>query len=284
MRTGTIGFVGLGEMGKPMAENLIEKGFSLIAYDIKKGPVEEIKALGATAAESLRDLAQQSTKIITMVHDVPQTEEVMFSTDGIWEGLRAGATVILMSTLDPQYCRELGTKLKEKKVGLLDACVSGFKTRAAAGTLSIMVGGEEPLFRECSPVFEAMGTEIYHTGGIGTGQIAKLANNLISYINIAGAAEGLALALKGGLDLECFLKIARKSTGNSWAIENWGFLGKRWREHHEDRPDLTFIGTPTVMDSCLRLARDLGLNLPVLARVAQFDMENDILDRIAEVS
>ncbi|MFC1915959.1 NAD(P)-dependent oxidoreductase [Chloroflexota bacterium] len=283
MREEKIGFVGLGEMGKPMAENLVRKGFNLTVYDIRTERVEELKALGATVARSLKDLAEVSNKIIIMVRDVPQTEEVIFGKRGMWGALTEGATIITTNSINPLFCRELEARAREKKIGVLDAPVSGSRTGAAAGTLAIMVGGEEHLFKECLPIFEAMGSQIYHMGDIGAGEIAKLANGVMFYISVAAAFEGLALASHGGLKLDRFREVVRKSTGNSWAIENWDLLVQRGEDYRrEGKKGVTFMGMPAVMDSCLSLARHLDVHLPVLALVVNLDIENELLREIKE--
>lgn len=276
-----IGFIGLGEMGKPMAKTLAKKGFKLTVYDIRTEPMEELKAWGAEVARSPRDLAEANNKIITMVRDVPQTQQVIFGERGIWEGLSQGATIIVTSTIDPLFCRELETKAKGKKIGVLDACVSGGNVGAEAGTLTIMVGGEEQLYKDCLPIFEAMGKLICHMGPVGAGQITKLANNLMGYVNAAGAVEGLALANLGGVKIDRFLEVVKKSAGNSWQIENWKYLVQRWKDRRrEGKKGVTFIGMLDVMDECLSLARQLDVSLPVLALVAQLKVDDDLLNKI----
>jgi len=275
-----IGFVGLGEMGKPMAKNLVKKGFSLTVYDVRTEPVEELKALGATRAKSLRELAEVSNRIIMMVRDVPQTEEVIFGKDGVWEGLKEGSTIIITSTLDPFFCRSLEAKAKEKNVGVLDACVSGAKMGAEAGTLTIISGGKEDTFKECLPVLEAMGTKIHYMGGVGAGQITKLANNLMMHVNIAGATEALALTIKGGIEPDRFLDVVKKSTGNSWVIENWDLMLEKKRDLRDGKPDATFKGSLTLMDSMLRIARHMEIRLPVTALISHLDEGNGLLSVI----
>ncbi len=275
-----IGFVGLGEMGKPMAKNLARKGYSLTVYDVRPEPVEELKALGAVAAKSLKDMAKASNFIITMVRDVPQTEAVIFGKEGIWEGLKEGSTIIITSTLDPFFCRSLETKAKEKKVGVLDACVSGAKPKAEAGTLTLMVGGDDALYKKCLPILEAMGKEIYFMGGVGAGQITKLANNMMLHINMAGATEALALAICGGIKKELFLDVVKKSTGNSWIVENWELVAQKKRELRDGMPDATFKNSVNLMDSALKLGRSLDLHLPFIGLVSQIDEGNGPFSRI----
>ncbi len=275
-----IGFVGLGEMGKPMAKNLARKGYSLTVYDVRPEPVEELKALGAVAAKSLKDMAKASNFIITMVRDVPQTEAVIFGKEGIWEGLKEGSTIIITSTLDSFFCRSLEAKAKEKKVGVLDACVSGAKPKAEAGTLTLMVGGDDALYKKCLPILEAMGKEIYFMGGVGAGQITKLANNMMLHINMAGATEALALAICGGIKKELFLDVVKKSTGNSWIVENWELVAQKKRELRDGMPDATFKNSVNLMDSALKLGRSLDLHLPFIGLVSQIDEGNGPFSRI----
>ncbi len=257
----TIGFIGLGEMGKPMAKNLVNAGFSLTVFDLLSQPMEEIGRLGANAARSSREVAEACTVVITMVVDIPETEQVIFGRDGIWEGVKEGSTLIIMSTIDPTYCQELARRVRPKRLHVLDAPVSGRSEGAGAGTLSIFVGGEKEILDECLPILKAIGKNIYHMGGSGMGETTKILNNMLMFINTAGIKEGLALAKKAGIEEERFIEVVKTSSGNSWALQRW------------DRPRPAGRATHSYKDlrSALDLAVRLGIHVPVAAVTYQTD-------------
>jgi 2-hydroxy-3-oxopropionate reductase len=143
------GFIGLGIMGRPMAKNLLKAGFSLVVYDLNKEAVEDVVKAGAASAHSSRDVAQSTEVIIIMVPDSPEVKEVILGKDGVLEGVRPGSLVIDMSSINPLVSQEIARELKKKGVDMLDAPVSGGEPGAVQGTLAIMVGGEEKIFKEC---------------------------------------------------------------------------------------------------------------------------------------
>src|SRR5215210_6004766 len=155
-----VGFIGLGIMGKPMAQNLIEAGYDLIVYNRTREKAEELD--GATVAESPRAVAEQSDIIITMLPDSPQVEEVLAGEDGVFEGIQEGALIVDMSTISPVVTEELSQQAQERGASMLDAPVSGGDVGAIDGTLSIMVGGSEEDFERARPLFEVMGDTVTH--------------------------------------------------------------------------------------------------------------------------
>ena len=210
-----VGFIGLGNMGIRMARSLAKDGFSLTVYDLRPEPVEEMIALGAAGASSAREVAEASDIVISMVWDIPQTEEVIFGKNGVWEGIRKGSTIIISSSLSPEYCRKLYARARERGVRVIDCAVTGRDPQNGNRPLTLMIGGDEDIVKQCWPVFEALGKNIFYLGGIGAGQAYKLVNNMtgrhISAAIQGYLIEGLNFGLKAGLDLQKMIDVM--STG-----------------------------------------------------------------------
>ncbi len=217
-----LGFIGLGIMGKPMAQNLMKAGFSLTVHNRTQSKADELIAAGAVWAPTPRDVALASDVVITIVTDSPDVEQVVLGEHGVIEGARQGQVVIDMTTMSPDVARKVALKLAERGVAFLDAPVSGGDKGAIAGTLSIMVGGEADVVEAVRPVLEAMGTNIVHVGPSGTGQTVKLCNQIICGLNLLAMAEGLTFAAKSGADLEKVLSVVTKGAAGSWMLENLG--------------------------------------------------------------
>ena len=218
-----IGFVGLGIMGAPMALKLIEAGFSLKVYNRTDRPrVQRVVDAGAERVATPAAAAKGSDVIITIVTDTPDVEEVILGEDGVRQTARVGATVIDMSTISTRVTRDIAAALNEKDVHMLDAPVSGGDVGAQQGTLSIMVGGEQSVFDDCLPVFEAMGKHINLIGGNGAGQTTKACNQ----IAVAGAnlamAEALMLAATSDLDVGKVVDAISGGAAGSWQLTNLG--------------------------------------------------------------
>ena len=198
----TVGFVGLGVMGKPMAKNLMKKGFPLVVHNRSRGAVDELVAEGAKAGTSAADVAKQATIVITMLPDTADVERVLTAADGVLAGVQKGALVIDMSSISPAATERLAKLVAEKGASMLDAPVSGGEIGAINGTLSIMVGGDEAAFARAKPVFEGMGNpeRIVHIGKSGAGQVCKVCNQIAIGGALAGVSEALALAKKAGVD------------------------------------------------------------------------------------
>ncbi len=217
-----IGFIGLGIMGRPMARNLLKAGFAVTAYSRTRARVDELVADGAQVAGSPREVAARSDVVITMVPDTPDVRAVMLGPDGVIEGAHAGLTAIDMSTIAPSATQEMAGVLGRRGVRMLDAPVSGGESGAIAGTLSIMVGGEESVFNECRPVLAAMGTRITYIGPHGHGQIAKLCNQVVGVVTLQAVAEGLMLAAKAGVDVARVIEALSGGAADSWNLRNQG--------------------------------------------------------------
>ena len=200
MSTPTVGFIGLGIMGKPMARNLIKAGYRLIVHDRVEAPVREIMSLGAQAPGSARQVAALSDVVITMLPDSPDVQDVVLGKDGILEALRPGTIYIDMSTISPIVTREIAPLVEGKDAEMLDAPVSGGEKGAIEATLSIMVGGPKDVFDRMLPIFQVMGKNIVHIGDHGAGQMTKAANQIVVALTIQAVGEALVLAAKAGVD------------------------------------------------------------------------------------
>ena len=219
----TVGFVGLGIMGAPMALNLLKVGYALRVYNRSDRPrVQEVVDAGGARVATPSAAAEGSEVVITMVTDTPDVEAVILAEDGVILGVAPGATVIDMSTVSPRVTQEIAASLKEKGVNMLDAPVSGGDVGAINGTLSIMVGGDEEVFNECMPVFEAMGTNINLIGGNGAGQTTKLCNQIAVSVNNLAMAEALMLAAASEMDVKKVLDAISGGAAGSWQLSNLG--------------------------------------------------------------
>jgi 3-hydroxyisobutyrate dehydrogenase len=216
---GSVGFIGLGNMGLPMALNLANHGFPLVVHDIDPAKVEPLRARGATVAESPERVAAAADRTISMVETTAQAEAVTAGERGIIRSAGRGHIVISMSTIDPLAARRLGEVLAARGVAMLDAPVSGGTERAKTGELSVIAGGDPATFEACRDLFKAMGTKIFHVGGLGQGLAMKLVNNLLVQVNMVAVAEAMVMGVKAGLDPKTIYEVVRVSTGTSSAFE-----------------------------------------------------------------
>jgi len=216
---GIVGFIGLGNMGGPMALNLVKHGFSLVVHDIDRSRVEPFRARGARVVASPEEAAAAAPRTIVMVETTAQAETVVAGERGIARGAAPGHVVACMSTIDPAVARRLGGELAARGIAMLDAPVSGGTERAATGELSIIAGGEARTFEACRDLFAAMGTRLFHVGGLGQGLAMKLVNNMLVQVNTVAVAEALVLGVKAGLDPRTIYDVVRASTGSSFAFD-----------------------------------------------------------------
>lgn len=196
-----VGFIGLGIMGKPMAINLMDAGYSLIVLDTNKA-AGDLTHKGAEAFSTCKEVAANSDIVITMLPDSPEVKEVVYGKDGVLEGIKSGTVFVDMSTIAPSTAREVYASLKEKGVEALDAPVSGGQVGAEGGTLSIMCGGSQAAFDEVMPLFQVMGKSAVLIGDAGAGQMTKACNQMIVGMTIQAVAESFTLAKKAGVNLE----------------------------------------------------------------------------------
>ena len=195
-----VGFIGLGIMGKPMLRNLIRSGYSVTAYDIVPEFVETAISYGAVSADSCAMVASVCDIVITMLPDSPQVKEAVLGENGVLSAARPGAVVVDMSSISPIAAQEIAARCAEKGVTYLDCPVSGGEPKAVDGTLSIMCGGPEDAFESIKPLLSCMGSSVALVGDVGSGNMTKLANQIIVAVNIAAMGEAMALAAKAGVD------------------------------------------------------------------------------------
>jgi 2-hydroxy-3-oxopropionate reductase len=260
-----IGFVGLGIMGKPMARNLMAAGYELTVYDIVGEPVEELATEGASAASSPREATVNNARTITMLPDSADSERAILGPDGVLEGAAPGSVIIDMSSIAPSMSQQIGVACADKGVEFLDAPVSGGEPGAIAGTLAIMVGGQQSVFDDCEPLLQVMGGNVVLTGDIGAGNITKLANQIIVAANIEALSEALVLTQKAGVDPERVFNAIRGGLAGSAVMEAKAPMmldrnfraGFRIRLHQKD------------LRNVLQTAGELNVPLPVTALVQQ---------------
>lgn len=214
-----VGFVGLGIMGKPMALNVIKAGYEVTAYDFNKAPLEAIEAAGGKAAANGKEVAEASDVVITMLPNSPHVRSALFDENGIAEGLSAGKAVIDMSSIAPLASRDFAERLAKLDVDFLDAPVSGGEPKAIDGTIAVMVGGEQSVFDKYEPLLKTMASTVTLVGGVGAGNITKLANQMIVAVNIAAVSEAYSLAKKAGVSPENVYKAIRSGLAGSVVMD-----------------------------------------------------------------
>lgn len=196
-----IGFIGLGIMGKPMAQHLINDGFDVHLLDLNKDAVNDLEKLGGHACDSIKELAKKSDIIITMLPAAKHVSQVLFSHDGVAKHGKPNTIIVDMSSVSPEESVEISNSLNEHKMFLVDAPVSGGEPMAISGELSIMAGGDENHYNSALPLFESMGKDTVHMGPVGTGSATKLTNQILVSAHLAALSEALVFASKSGIDL-----------------------------------------------------------------------------------
>ena len=214
-----IAFIGLGNMGAPMARNLLKAGHSLNLFDLNKDILAELAAQGGHISASPREAAQGAELVITMLPAAAHVRSVWLGEDGVLAGITEGVPAVDCSTIDPQTVRDVAAAAAKQGVHMADAPVSGGTGGAQAGTLTFMVGAPQALFDTLHPVLEQMGRNIVHCGDVGTGQVAKICNNLLLGISMVGVSEAMALGAALGIDSEVLAGVINSSTGRCWSSE-----------------------------------------------------------------
>lgn len=260
-----IGFIGVGIMGQPMAGHLQAAGHRLALVRNRSELPAELVERGALVCGSPREVAENSDVVIVMVPDTPDVEQVLFGADGVAEGLGAGKLVIDMSSIDPIATRQFAARIGELGCDYVDAPVSGGEVGARNAALTIMCGGDAAAFERAFPLFELMGKNITHVGGVGDGQVAKVANQIIVALNIEAVSEALVFAAKAGADPA---RVREALLG--------GFASSRVLEVHAERmikrtfdPGFRIELHQKDLNLALGSARELGLALPNTASTQQ---------------
>jgi 2-hydroxy-3-oxopropionate reductase len=261
----TLGLIGLGIMGRPMARNLMKAGYSLTVLDIDSAAVAALGAEGATVGTTPAQVGASTDILITMLPDSPQVREVYLGPGGAFEALRAGWMAIDMSSIAPSTARELAGRASAAGAEMLDAPVSGGDKGAIAGTLSIMVGGSDGAYERALPIFLALGKTIVHVGAAGAGQVVKICNQVVVAVVIEAVSEALVLGAKAGVDPSLIADVLQGGLAATRVLElrrdnmlSGSFdPGFRIRLHLKD------------LKNALELAREIEVALPAAAQVDQ---------------
>ncbi len=261
-----IGFIGLGIMGKPIAKNLRSAGYDLVVHDIVSQPVEELVQAGASKASSPREVAQHSDCLITMLPNSPEVEQVILGKNGVIEGINAGAIVVDMSSIAPLVSQKVAGRLKEKNVEMLDAPVSGGEPKAVDGTLAIMVGGSETAFKKVEPILLKVGASAIRCGEIGSGNVTKLANQIIVALNISAVSEAMVLATKAGVDPEKVFNAIKGGLAGSTVMNAKMPMILEGNFKPGFRIDLHIKDLQNALDT----AHEIGVPVPLTGEVMEF--------------
>jgi 3-hydroxyisobutyrate dehydrogenase len=225
-----IGFIGVGAMGQPMLANLAKKGHRLVAYDRAEAALAAADALGAARATSAAAAARDAELVVTMLPSSSHVEAVYLGPGGVLEGVGRDRLCVDMSTIDPSVSRRVAAAVTARGARFIDAPVSGGVPRAQDGTLAIMVGGDPRDVEEARPVLSAMGANVIHVGPVGSGEVAKLCNNLIAGVSAVAVSEAFRIAEGFGVDAKVLTDVISKSSGNTWVMEHMhpvpGLVGK----------------------------------------------------------
>ena len=260
-----IGIIGVGIMGGPMAYNLLQAGFEVIAFDTREEALKRIVESGAIEGHSVKEIAEHSDVILLMLPNSPNIEEVVTGTGQLVQYVRKGQVVIDMSSISPIVTKKLAMLFAEKEVEMLDAPVSGGQEKAEAGTLSFMVGGKADVFENHKELFKVMGSSVTHTGEIGSGQTTKLINQIIVAGNIAILAEALTLGKKAGVDPKIIVEAIKGGLAGSQCmtdkaprmIDSKFDPGFRLKLHLKD------------LANALETSRNLHVALPLTASIME---------------
>lgn len=260
-----IGFIGLGIMGKPMALNLLKAGYGLMVYDVAPGRAEEVVKAGAQRGSSSRDVAAHSDVVITMLPNSPHVREAVLGTNGVLEGAQPGTILIDMSSIAPAASQEIAAKAQARGVLMLDAPVSGGEPKAVAGTLAIMVGGPQEIFDQVKDLLGKMGSTVTRVGEVGSGNVTKLANQIIVALNIAAMSEAMVLATKAGVNPEKVFQAIRGGLAGSAALDAKMPLALKGNFKPGFRIELHIKDLANALDT----AHELGVPVPLSSVVME---------------
>lgn len=259
----TVGFVGLGNMGKGMARNLLGADFPLLVCDLRSEPVDELRSQGARAA-NITEIGRQCNRIILILPDTAAVDSVLFGKRGLASALAPGQTVIDCGTTHPDFTRRAAETLARNGIHFLDAPVTGMQARAEDGTLTIMAGGNEDAFQRALPLLRAMGRTIVYMGRSGNGQLAKILNNVLFNISCAAMAEVLPLAARIGLEPEKLINVVSAGSGQSFGFDAFAPLVLR----RNFEPGFPMEKARKDIDAILEILEREGVHLPVISAMA----------------
>lgn len=267
----TVGLLGLGKMGHPMAKHLLAGGFRVVAYDPVLQARENAQALGATVAASPREVAAAAQLVIIVVGFEAEVEDALFGGEGIVAGAHPGLVVALASTVAPRYAKRVAARLAERAITLLDAPLARGEGAALAGKLLVYGGGDETAFEACRPALATFASDIFHLGPAGAGQVGKMVNNLLLWTCISANDEGLRLAEALGVDPEKLAKALHFGSGQNWALDTRADRsGMPWAEkdmnivlHEADLARLSLPLAGAVKETIKGVKIRLGYGIPV---------------------
>jgi 3-hydroxyisobutyrate dehydrogenase len=260
-----VGFIGLGDIGLPMAKRIVIGGFeTVVCGHRRREPVEEMKRLGARESGTPREVAEATEVTVIMVQNDKQAEEVIFGPDGLLEGTKAGDAILLMGTFSPSFCRRVAEAADPKKVDVFDAPVVGARMGAESGTLGISVGGNKFKLDRYRPVLERMG-KITYCGQLGMGQIVKLVNNMAAIINARVAYEAIAWGMKNGASEDMLVNHMKNGSGSSFVIQNWEWL----KSYFKYPPPPTYYVGGKDLRYALEIAHEVDQPCPIAALVCE---------------
>ena len=257
-----IAFIGLGNMGGKMAQNLLKAGLNVYGYDLSEVAIQHFAEAGGVVCDSPQVAAQQADVVITMLPAAKHVKDVYLGENGVLAVLKAGSLCIDSSTIDPQSIKDVAAVAHAKGIHICDAPVSGGTIGAQAGTLTFMVGADAQVFEEVTPILQHMGKNVVHCGEVGAGQIAKICNNLILGISMAAVAEGMALGAKLGIDPHALAGVINTSSGRCWSSD----VCNPWPHINENAP--ASRGYEGGFATQLML-KDLGLAVEAAGQVKQ---------------
>ncbi len=270
----TIGFIGLGIMGRPMCKNLMKAGYKTVVFDVVPAAVQEMVAEGAEAVSSPAEVASKVKRMITMLPDSPQVKQVVTGPNGILEGASAGSIIIDMSSIAPLAAKEVHDAAKAKGVRMIDAPVSGGQPGAINATLSIMVGGDRADFDESLELLKVLGKSVVLVGSIGAGNTVKLANQIIVALNIAALSEALVLGVKAGVDPEAIFDAIKGGLAGSNVMNAKAPMMMDRNFNPGFRIDLHIKD----IANALQTGKELNVPLPLTAQVAQIMQALKVMD------
>ena len=258
--TFNVGVIGLGIIGKPIAERLVKAGFRVAVHDVRDEPMAELKNAGATACASSAEVAGRSDFIISLVLDRAQTNDVVFGENGVIKTIKPGTIFATGSTLGPAPVHSIAAALAAKGCATLDMPITGGYLAAYEGKLVLMIGGGQDTLERALPVFRAFANNILRVGDIGAGQVAKLAHQLVMSVNVIALLEGLSLGVAGGVEPAILKQIFRDGLANSGVLQVWGDLGPRYKSMLKPAPPgASLPNLRKDLHSALELAHALGV-------------------------
>lgn len=260
-----LGFIGLGIMGKPMAKNLLKAGHELVVFDMHQESIDELVCFGAKGAKSNAEVASECDTIITMVPNSPNVRAVCLGKNGITETAKPGTTVIDMSSIDPVESKKISEELKKYEIELMDAPVSGGEPKAIDGTLSVMVGGKKETFDKYYDLLMVMAGSVVYVGPVGSGNVAKLANQVIVALNIAAVSEAFTLAKKAGTDPELVYQAIRGGLAGSTVLDAKGPM----MLEHNFKPGFRIDLHIKDLNNALNAAHAVNASIPLTAQAME---------------